>query len=79
MTPLVGIIMGSDSDLPVMQAAADILKEFGIPEMYIGMFTMWATAVAQNTMDVEDDTLKIFLGRNPTTLQQFIDSVYAVK
>jgi 5-(carboxyamino)imidazole ribonucleotide mutase len=27
---LAGIIMGSDSDLPVMQAAADILKEFGI-------------------------------------------------
>ncbi len=27
---MVGIIMGSDSDLPVMQAAADILKEFGI-------------------------------------------------
>ncbi len=27
---LVGIIMGSDSDLPVMQAAADVLKEFGI-------------------------------------------------
>ena len=29
-TVLVGIIMGSDSDLPVMQPAADILKEFGI-------------------------------------------------
>jgi 5-(carboxyamino)imidazole ribonucleotide mutase len=28
--PLVGIIMGSDSDLNVMQAAADILKEFQI-------------------------------------------------
>ncbi|MFD1257743.1 SDR family oxidoreductase [Mucilaginibacter terrae] len=55
------------------------LKQFGVPEMYIGMFTMWATAVAQNTMDVEDDTLKSFLGRNPTTLQQFINSVYAVK
>ncbi|MEH6407244.1 MAG: 5-(carboxyamino)imidazole ribonucleotide mutase [Leeuwenhoekiella sp.] len=26
----VGIIMGSTSDLPVMQAAVDILKEFGI-------------------------------------------------
>ncbi len=26
----VGIIMGSDSDLPVMQAAAEILAEFGI-------------------------------------------------
>lgn len=28
--PLVGIIMGSDSDLPIMQEAADILGEFGI-------------------------------------------------
>lgn len=26
----VGIIMGSDSDLPVMQKAADVCKEFGI-------------------------------------------------
>jgi 5-(carboxyamino)imidazole ribonucleotide mutase len=30
MNPLVGIIMGSDSDLNVMQAASDILKQFGI-------------------------------------------------
>jgi 5-(carboxyamino)imidazole ribonucleotide mutase len=28
---LVGIIMGSDSDLPVMQDAADILREFDVP------------------------------------------------
>lgn len=31
MDPLVGIIMGSDSDLNVMQAASDILKQFDIP------------------------------------------------
>jgi 5-(carboxyamino)imidazole ribonucleotide mutase len=30
-TILVGIIMGSDSDLDIMQSAADILKEFDIP------------------------------------------------
>ena len=29
--PLVGIIMGSDSDLPVMMAAAEILKKFDVP------------------------------------------------
>jgi 5-(carboxyamino)imidazole ribonucleotide mutase len=29
--PLVGIIMGSDSDLPLMQDAAKVLEEFGIP------------------------------------------------
>ena len=31
MSARVGIIMGSDSDLPVMQAAADILTELGVP------------------------------------------------
>jgi 5-(carboxyamino)imidazole ribonucleotide mutase len=28
---MVGIIMGSSSDLPVLQAAADLLAEWGIP------------------------------------------------
>ncbi len=31
MKPVVGIIMGSDSDLPVMLEAAKILKQFEIP------------------------------------------------
>jgi 5-(carboxyamino)imidazole ribonucleotide mutase len=30
-TPLVGIIMGSDSDLKVMQAAVDAIDEFDVP------------------------------------------------
>lgn len=30
MEKLVGIIMGSDSDLPVMKAAAEVLDDFGI-------------------------------------------------
>eukprot|EP00560_Eucampia_antarctica_P000427 CAMPEP_0197832958 /NCGR_PEP_ID=MMETSP1437-20131217/17095_1 /TAXON_ID=49252 ORGANISM="Eucampia antarctica, Strain CCMP1452" /NCGR_SAMPLE_ID=MMETSP1437 /ASSEMBLY_ACC=CAM_ASM_001096 /LENGTH=576 /DNA_ID=CAMNT_0043436645 /DNA_START=150 /DNA_END=1880 /DNA_ORIENTATION=+ len=30
-SPLVAVIMGSQSDLPTMQAAVDILKRFGIP------------------------------------------------
>lgn len=29
--PLVGIVMGSDSDLPVMGAAAEVLTELGVP------------------------------------------------
>ena len=29
--PVVAIIMGSDSDLPVMQQASDVLKEFKVP------------------------------------------------
>ena len=29
--PVVGVVMGSDSDWPVMEAAASALEEFGIP------------------------------------------------
>ncbi len=29
--PIVGIIMGSDSDLPAMQEAAAVLEQFGVP------------------------------------------------
>jgi len=29
--PIVGVIMGSDSDMPTMQDAIDILREFNIP------------------------------------------------
>jgi len=31
MSALVGIVMGSDSDLPIMRKAVDILKSFDIP------------------------------------------------
>jgi 5-(carboxyamino)imidazole ribonucleotide mutase len=30
-TPLVAILMGSDSDLPTLQPAAEVLREFGVP------------------------------------------------
>ena len=29
--PLVGILMGSDSDLPVMEKAAEVFREMGVP------------------------------------------------
>ena len=29
--PLVGVVMGSDSDWPVMEAAATVLDELGVP------------------------------------------------
>ena len=29
--PVVGVVMGSASDLPTMQPAADVLAEFGVP------------------------------------------------
>ncbi|MCI0454370.1 MAG: 5-(carboxyamino)imidazole ribonucleotide mutase [Candidatus Dadabacteria bacterium] len=31
MTALIGIVMGSDSDLPTMKVAAEVCEEFGVP------------------------------------------------
>jgi 5-(carboxyamino)imidazole ribonucleotide mutase len=31
MTPIVGVLMGSDSDLPIMQETAAALEELGVP------------------------------------------------
>ncbi len=31
LKPIIGIIMGSDSDLPTMQEAANVCEEFGVP------------------------------------------------
>jgi len=53
------------------------LKQFGVPELYIGMFTMWAVAQAQGVLDFKDATLESFLGRKPTTTKQFIDQLYS--
>jgi len=52
------------------------MKQFGVPDLYVGMFTMWAMAQAQGTMDVLNDTLEGFLGRKPTTMSQFIAQIY---
>ena len=38
MKPLVGIIMGSDSDAPIMQEAAKTLQQFGV-EYEIGVYS----------------------------------------
>jgi 5-(carboxyamino)imidazole ribonucleotide mutase len=48
MTPIVSIIMGSTSDLPVMKKAADLLNEFKIP------FEMHALSAHRTPREVEE-------------------------
>jgi 5-(carboxyamino)imidazole ribonucleotide mutase len=48
MTPIVSIIMGSTSDLPVMKKAADLLNEFKIP------FEMHALSAHRTPHEVEE-------------------------
>ncbi len=61
---------------PSVDEFETLLRKLGVPDLYIGMFTMWGSALAQGTMDVEDNTLQVFLGRKPTSIMQFINQIY---
>lgn len=62
---------------PPVEEFESMLKSFGVPDQYIGMFATWATALSQHTMDADDRILERFLGRKPTTMKQFVEQVYA--
>ncbi len=62
---------------PSVEEFETILKNTEVPEVYIGMFTMWAKALAQKTLELEQDTLTTFLGRKPTTVKEFLKTTYS--
>ena len=60
--PQVGILMGSDSDLPVMRAAADLLKEMGIEcEMTVASAHRTPARVMEYTTSAAERGVKIII------------------
>ncbi len=61
-TPLVGIVMGSDSDLPTMQAAADVCAEFGVAyEMRVVSAHRTPTLMAEYGLSAVDRGLRVII------------------
>lgn len=61
-TPLVGILMGSDSDLPVMVEAKKVLEEFGIAhEMHIYSAHRAPKSVIEYSETAESRGLKVLI------------------
>lgn len=60
--PLVGIIMGSDSDMPVMRDAAAICEEFGVPyEMRVVSAHRTPADMAAYGTDAHERGLKVIV------------------
>lgn len=60
--PQVGILMGSDSDLPIMQEAAAMLQEFGIEyEMTIASAHRTPKKVLEYTQSAEKRGIKVLI------------------
>lgn len=61
-TPRVGILMGSDSDLPVMQEAGRILAEFGVPyEMIVASAHRSPARVEAYARDAEMRGIRVLI------------------
>jgi phosphoribosylaminoimidazole carboxylase PurE protein len=60
--PRVGILMGSDSDLPVMQETAKLLTEFGVPfELRVCSAHRTPDRVARYARDAERRGLRVLI------------------
>lgn len=60
--PLVGIVMGSDSDLQIMKGASDILKQFGIEhEIIISSAHRVPDRTAQYAKSAEERGLEVII------------------
>ncbi|MBT8400878.1 MAG: 5-(carboxyamino)imidazole ribonucleotide mutase [Rhodothermia bacterium] len=61
-SPLVAIVMGSESDLPVMQGAADILNEFEIPfEIRVMSAHRTPDATIKYAADARERGVRVFI------------------
>ncbi len=60
--PFVAIVMGSDSDLPVMEASFDVLKKFGIPfEARVTSAHRTPEVTKKFVQDAEERGCKVFI------------------
>ena len=60
--PFVAIVMGSDSDLPVMEASFDVLKKFGIPfEARVTSAHRTPEVTKNFVQDAEERGCKVFI------------------
>ncbi|HEX7629201.1 MAG TPA: AIR carboxylase family protein, partial [Candidatus Methylomirabilis sp.] len=61
-SPLVGILMGSDSDLPTMGEAAKVLREFDIPfEIHVSSAHRTPDRVIRFARDAEKRGLRVLI------------------
>ncbi len=62
---------------PAAEEYSTTLQAAGVPEAYVGMFSSFALAHAAGEFDASGSDLEILLGRKPTSLREYLQSVYA--
>ncbi len=62
---------------PPMEIFVEQLVKAGVPEMYADFSASFGEAIKNNEFDLPGTTLEELLGRKPTSLKEYLQSVYA--
>lgn len=62
---------------PSVDEFQKMMEENKVPAEYIGLFTAFSVAQAKGELELNDNTLEKLLGRKPTTMADFVKTVYA--
>lgn len=61
---------------PSVEEYTKVLSQAGVPDVYIGMFVGFGESIKQGELEGEKSDLEALLGRKPTTLKEYLTSVY---
>ena len=62
---------------PTADEYAHTLKEHGVPDDFIGLFSSFAVAQANGELEIVGSDLEQLLGRKPTSVKTFLNQVYS--
>ena len=64
---------------PTANEHARVLTAAGVPEFYVGMLGSFAKAIKNSEFDTQNTDLTTLLGRKPTALKEYLQSVFGAK
>lgn len=70
----------SGKNVPYLNPSKEVyiaqMKELGVPETALGFMAAFGEAIANNELDTNSTVLPLLLGRKPTSLKEYLQSVY---
>jgi len=70
----------SGKNVPYLNPSKEVyiaqMKELGLPETALGFMAAFGEAIANNELDTNSTVLPLLLGRKPTSLKEYLQSVY---
>jgi NAD(P)H dehydrogenase (quinone) len=61
---------------PSQEQFEKVLGKNGVPQEFIGMLSAFSVAQAKGELDIQDHTLQELLGRKPTSIKEYLSTIY---